>query len=246
MVSIKGTLLVVLDIPLTSYPGPLEVYEIRAHRICVPNSALDSVLELELTHVAIHKEIGVYVVLTPEDVHSIKTSRRDLLQYPAVRKDVNTPCVMALYKSEPGRVKRLCTYIVRPTAMAASVERLDTHFLYLRMVLNYSIRCHLTLHHDQMVLSQWLIHYRCDGECGVDLQFFNRTHIIRLGKTETGFESLTCKFMTPEVVTPFTLQLTGAVQRDMAPSRYFTNLVVLHTYFTELELAGIHRATNYL
>jgi len=52
--------------------------------------------------------------------------------------------------------------------------------------------------------------------------------------------------MTPEVVIPFTLPLTGAVQRDMAPSRYFTNLIVLHTYYTELELAGIHRATSYL
>jgi len=87
MVAIKGTLLVVLDIPLTSYPGPLEVYEIRAHPIHVPNSALNSVLELEYTHVAIPKESGVYVVLTPEDVHSIKTSRRHLMQYPSVRKD---------------------------------------------------------------------------------------------------------------------------------------------------------------
>jgi len=112
MVAIKGTLLVVLDIPLTSYPGPLEVYEIRAHPIRVPNSALESVLELEYTHVAIHKETGVYVVLTPEDVHSVKTKRRHLMQYPAVRKDVNTSCVMALYKNEPGRVKRLRTYIV--------------------------------------------------------------------------------------------------------------------------------------
>jgi len=35
------------------------------------------------------------------------------------------------------------TYIVRPTAMVASVERLDTHFLYLRKVPHYFIRCHL-------------------------------------------------------------------------------------------------------
>jgi len=76
MVAIKGTLRVVLDIPLTSYPGPLDVYEIRVHPIHVPNSALDAVLELEYTHVAVHKETGIYVVLSPEEVHSIKTSRR--------------------------------------------------------------------------------------------------------------------------------------------------------------------------
>jgi len=112
MVSIKGTLLVVLDIPLTSYPGPLEVFEIRGHPIRVPNSALDSVLELEYTHVAIHRETGVYVVLSAEDVQRVKTSRRHLMQYPTMRKDVNTSCVMALYKNERGRVKRLCKYVV--------------------------------------------------------------------------------------------------------------------------------------
>jgi len=98
MVAIRGTLLVVLDLPLTSYPEPLDVYEIRAHPIQVPNLALHSVLELEHTPVAIHKETGIYVVLTSEKVHSVKTSRRYLLQYPAVRKDVNTLCVMALYQ----------------------------------------------------------------------------------------------------------------------------------------------------
>jgi len=139
---------VVLDIPLTSYPGPLDVYEIRAHPIQVLISALDSVLELEHTHVAIHKETEIYVVLTPEEVHSVKTSRSYLLQYPAVRKDVNMSCVMSLYKNEPARVKRFCTYVVRPGAKSASVERLDTHFLYLRKVPNYSIQCHLTVHHD--------------------------------------------------------------------------------------------------
>jgi len=130
--------------------------------------------------------------------------------------------------------------------MKASVERLDTDFLYLRKVPNYSIRCHLTVHHDQLVVNHRLIHYRCDGECGVDLQLFNRTDIIRLSKTDTGFNSLTCKFITPEVLIPFTLPLSGAVQRDMSPSRYFTNLIVLHTYYTELELAGIHTATSHL
>jgi len=76
------------------------------------------------------------VVLSAENVHSVKTSRRQLMQYPAARKYVNTSCVMALYRNDPGRVKRLCTYIVRPTAVAASVECLDTHFLYLRRVPN--------------------------------------------------------------------------------------------------------------
>jgi len=33
LVHIKGTLLVVLKIPLTSFPGPLEVYEIHSHPI---------------------------------------------------------------------------------------------------------------------------------------------------------------------------------------------------------------------
>jgi len=168
-----------------------------------------------------------------------------VLQYPAVRKDVNTSCVMALYKNEPARVKRFCTYVVRLAARSTSVKRLDTHFLYLRKVPNYSIRCHLTVHHDQLVVNDRLIHYQCDGECGVDLQSFNRTDIIRLSKTDTGFESLTCKFITNEVVIPFTLPLTGAVQGDMSPSRYFTNLIVLHTYYTELELAGIHGATTW-
>jgi len=130
--------------------------------------------------------------------------------------------------------------------MTTSVERLDTHFLYLRKVLNYLVRCHLTVHPDQLVVNHRLIHYRCDGECGVDLQLFNRTDILKLSRTETGLESLTYKFITPEVVIPFTLPLTGAVQRDMSPSRYFTNLVVLLTYYTELELVGIHGATSYL
>jgi len=60
MLYIKGTLLVVLNIPLTSFPGPLDVYEIHSHPIRVLNSALDSVLELEYSHVAIHKETGVF------------------------------------------------------------------------------------------------------------------------------------------------------------------------------------------
>jgi len=183
MVSIKGTLLLVLDIPLSSYPGPLKVYKVRAHPIRVPSSALDSVLELEFTHVAIHRETGLYVVLSAEDVHSVKTSRRHLLQYPVVRKDANMSCVMALYYNDPGRVKRLCTYIVRPTAVAASVQRLDTHFLHLSRVPNYSIRCQLTVHHDQLVVSHRLIHYKCENECSVDLQLFNKTGIIRLGET---------------------------------------------------------------
>jgi len=102
------------------------------------------------------------------------------------------------------------------------------------------------VHHDQLVVRHRLIHYKCEGECGVDLQLFNKTGIIRLSKTETGFESLTCKFITPEVVIPFSLPLTGAVQRDMAPSWYYTNLVVLHSYYTQLEFAGIHGATSYL
>jgi len=42
------------------------------------------------------------------------------------------------------------------------------------------------------------------------------------------------------------LPLTGTAQREMVPIRYFTNLVVLHTYYTELDLAGIHDATSYL
>jgi len=128
------------------------------------------VLELEYTHVAIYKKTGIYVVLSPEDVRSVKTSRRHLMQYQAVRKDVNTSCMMALYKNEPAKVKRLCSYVVRPAAMSASVERLDTHFLYLRKVPNYSIWCHLTVHHDQFVVNDRLIHYQCDGECGVDIQ----------------------------------------------------------------------------
>jgi len=70
--------------------------------------------------------------------------------------------------------------------------------------------------------------------------------MIRLGKTETGFESLTCKFIALDVDIPFTLPVMGAVQRDMAPSRYYTNLVVLHAYYTVAELAEIHGATNYL
>jgi len=104
MVAIKSTLLVVLDKPLTSYTVPLDVYEIRAHPIHVPNLALDSVLELEYTHVAVHKKTGIYVVLSPKEVHSVKTSRRHLLQYPSERKDVNTFCAIALYKNELAKV----------------------------------------------------------------------------------------------------------------------------------------------
>jgi len=68
------------------------------------------------------------------------------------------------------------------------------------------------------VVCHRLIHYRCEGECGVDLQLFNRTDVIRLSKTETKLNPWTCKFITPEVVIPFTLPLTGAVLRDMASS----------------------------
>jgi len=57
--------------------------------------------------------------------------------------------------------------MVRPGAMTASVERLDTHFLYLRKVPNYSIRCHLTVHHDQLLADDRLIHFRCDGSAGL-------------------------------------------------------------------------------
>jgi len=61
-----------------------------------------------------------------------------------------------------------------------------------------------------------------------------------------GFESLTCKSIATDVDIPSTLPLMGAVQWDMAPSRYYTNLVALHTYYTLTELAEIHRATNYV
>jgi len=204
------------------------------------------VLELEYTHVAIHKESGAYVVLSAEEVHSVKTSRRHLLQYPTVRKDVNTSCVMALYKNLPGLVKRLCTYLVRPTTMIASVERLDTHFFYLRKVPKYSIQCHLTVHHEQLEVNKRLIHYRCNGECGVNLQSFNRSDFIWLSKTNTGFESWTCRFISPDMVIPFTLLLTGAVQRNMSLSRYFNILVILHSNYTEIELEGITGATSYV
>jgi len=182
--------------------------------------------------------------LTAEEVHSVKTTRRHLLRYLTVRKDVNKSCVMALYKNLPGLVKRLCTYLVRLTTMTASVERLNTHFLYLRKVPNYYIQCHLMVHHEQLEVNYRRIHYRCDGDCGVNLQLFNRSDFIRLSQTETKFESLTCRLISPDMVIPFTLPLTGAVQRDMSPSWYFTNLIVLHTNYTEIELAGINGAIN--
>jgi len=56
-----------LDIPLTSYPGPLEVFQFHVHPIKVPNLALDSVLEVEHKCVAIHNESGAYLVLLVED-----------------------------------------------------------------------------------------------------------------------------------------------------------------------------------
>jgi len=130
--------------------------------------------------------------------------------------------------------------------MIASVDRLDTHFLYLKRVPKYSIKCHLTVQHEQLEVNNRLIHYCCDGECGVTLQSFNRSDFIRLSRTDTGFESLTCRFISPDVVIPFTLPLTGAVQRDMSPSRYFTNLIFLHSYYTEIELEGITGATSYV
>jgi len=38
MMTIKGSLMVVLNIPLTSYPGPFEVYEIRAQLHCASDT----------------------------------------------------------------------------------------------------------------------------------------------------------------------------------------------------------------
>jgi len=102
------------------------------------------------------------------------------------------------------------------------------------------------VHHEQLEVNYRRIHYRCDGECAVDLQLFNRFDFIPLSRTETGFESLTCRFISPDLVIPYTLPLTGAVQQDLSLSRYFTNLIVLHTYYTEIELAGINGATSYV
>jgi len=97
IVTIKGKLLVVLDIPLSSYPGPFEVFVVHVHTIRVQNSAFDSVLELEHRYVAIHSESGAYLLLSAEDINNVRSSRRHLMRYPVVRKDANRSCVMSIF-----------------------------------------------------------------------------------------------------------------------------------------------------
>jgi len=45
---------------------------------------------------------------------------------------------------------------------------------------------------------------------------------------------------------PFTLHLTNVAQSDQNVSKYHTNLMVLHAYYGEKELAGIHSSSSFL
>jgi len=55
----------------------------------------------------------------------------------------------------------------------------------------------------------------------------------------SGFESLTCKLLTPDVEIPFALELVGNCAKQGGVTRYHNNLSVLHTYYSEVALAAI-------
>jgi len=115
MTRMMGRLINTLNIPLTSYNGPFKVFEVKAVLIRVPNSQLDSLLEVPHQYVAIHEESGALIALSADDAKKVLKSGHYLIWYPVVRVDTNRSCTIAIFRNNAKMTKELCTYVVRLT-----------------------------------------------------------------------------------------------------------------------------------
>jgi len=107
-------LVISLKIPLTNYDGPFSVYEVTALPVKLPNSRLDTILEMEHRFVAIHDSTNHMVVLTAGQAEEVRISEHYLLRYPIIH--TYNSCTQAIYMNDAKLTKDLCTYMVHPTA----------------------------------------------------------------------------------------------------------------------------------
>jgi len=74
MTKVMGKLIITMNILLTSYNGPFKVFEMKAVPIRVPNSELDSLLEVPYRYVAIHEVSGALIALSANDAKKVLQS----------------------------------------------------------------------------------------------------------------------------------------------------------------------------
>jgi len=111
-----GKLLIALRIPLTSYDVAFKVFEVKVVPIRVPNSELDSLLEVPHQYVTIHEESGVLIALSEEEAKEVATSGHFFIRNPVVRVNTDRSCTMAIYKNDAKQAKQLCKYVARHTS----------------------------------------------------------------------------------------------------------------------------------
>jgi len=239
LVHYGGNLVIALDVPLTSYSQAFKVFELRSHPIRIPNSDLDSILQVESKYVAIHEATSHMVVLTPEQAAEVARTRHHLLRYPVIQVKTAQTCIFAIYLNNARDAKQYCKHLVRPTSLVATIERLDDFFFFLRGIPRYTIDCQLTLHHNQSLIRRRSIQYQCLTECSVNLQMFNTSRIVETMDASEVFETLTCKLQTAIVEVPFVLPLSSNSNADGLVSRFHTNLNVLQSFFDNDMLSGL-------
>jgi len=146
---------------------------------------------------------------------------------------------MAIFWNNAKMAKELCTYVVRHNSMVPTVEPLDTYLFFLRNIRKYSIRCQMTVHHNKSLLSERETEYGCGTECSVNVELFNYTGMMTGLGVFSGFESLTCELVTPEMMVPFALPLDDSTAREGGVTRFHTNLIVLRAYYSDVALEAI-------
>jgi len=165
----RGQLIIHIDIPLTTYELSFKVYEVHAHAIKIPNSELDSLLEVEHRYVAIHRYSGAHIVLTSDEAKEVSLTKYHLIHTPIIRLDQDQSCIMAIYSNRVKLATELCKYIVKPAATLPSVVQLDEYLFFIRNIANYSIECVSMVHENRIRIREKVIQYTCIGECSVNV-----------------------------------------------------------------------------
>jgi len=195
-------------------------------------------LEATYKNVAIHEGSRALIALSADDAKKVLKSGHYLIWYPVVRMDTNRSCTIAIFRNNAKMAKELCTYVVRHNSMVPTIEPLDSYLFFLRNIRKYSIRCQMTVHHNKSLVNQREIEYVCGSECSVNVELFNYTGMTTGLGLFSGFESLTCELVTPDMVVPF-VPLDDGVARIGVVTRFHTNLIVLCTYYSDVALEAI-------
>jgi len=169
---LAGKMIITLRVPLTHYETPFDVFKVKAVPIRVPNSELDSVLEVPHGYVAIHESTGTFIAITERKAKEVALTDHYLIRDPMVRVNTNNTCKMAIFRNDAKLAKQQCAYVVRHASRLPMVERLDNYLFYLRNIPRYSIYCQLTVHHDKSLINAREISYTCKDECSVIVEFF--------------------------------------------------------------------------